>query len=72
MSSEEPAEFVERILDDAVARHASDIYFLPRMDRLEVRYRGDGVQCDVESDHAKAYDSDGVTVQVAAPRRAAT
>jgi type II secretory ATPase GspE/PulE/Tfp pilus assembly ATPase PilB-like protein len=49
MTSEAAPEFVERILDDAVARHASDIYFLPRADRLEVRYRVDGVQCDVES-----------------------
>ncbi|MBA4388253.1 MAG: hypothetical protein C0404_09745 [Verrucomicrobia bacterium] len=44
---EEPQDFVERMLVDALAKGASDVYWLPCASHLNVRMRRDGLQSDV-------------------------
>jgi len=47
--AEEPQDFVERTLKQAVAEGASDVYWIPGADALNVRVRVDGEQRDVAS-----------------------
>lgn len=49
MTSEEPQDFVEKTLKMAVAERASDVYWIPSADLLNIRFRVDGIQKDVAS-----------------------
>ncbi len=49
MTKEEPQDFVETTLKKAVADNASDVYWIPGPDVLNVRFRVDGTQKDVAS-----------------------
>ncbi len=47
MSKEDPQEFVDRMLADGVAGGASDMYFIPGPDTMNVRRRINGLQQDI-------------------------
>lgn len=43
-----PTEYVDSILIDAVQKNASDVYWLPAKDFIEIRYRVNGIQQNVD------------------------
>lgn len=43
-NTEEPQDFVERMLAEAIEKGASDVYWLPSASHLNVRLRRDGIQ----------------------------